>query len=189
MTAVARPTRQDLQSAVDETLPDLLAPGLRVLFCGINPGLYSAYTGYHFARPGNRFWPTLHASSFTPLCLTPARQDELLELGIGLTNLAERATASARGLTQAELAAGAFRLQQTVELMRPRAVAVLGISAYRIAFDQPHATMGRQMPGLGPAPLWTLPNPSGVNAHYPPPKLAKVFRDFREELERLSIWA
>ncbi len=144
--------------------------------------------GYHFARPGNRFWQTLYRSGFTASRLTPAQQTELLDAGIGLTNLVERASASARALSSDELAAGGYRLEEKIELLRPRAVAILGIGAYRRAFDKPEATIGRQMPGLGPAPLWLLPNPSGVNAHYPLPKLAKVFREFREELEKLYIW-
>lgn len=186
--APAKPTKQDLQSAAGKTLCDVIGPGLRVLFCGINPGLYSGYQGYHFARPGNRFWPALHAAGFTGEQLVPARQEELLDIGCGLTNLVERASASAGELSRAELAAGAQRLQAKIELLRPRSVAILGIGAYRKAFDQPDATLGRQLPGLGPAPLWVLPNPSGVNAHFPPAKLAKVFREFRQELEKLHIW-
>jgi TDG/mug DNA glycosylase family protein len=182
------PTRQELMDAVGECLCDIVAPGLHILFCGINPGLYSAYTGHHFARPGNRFWQALYASGFTDTRLSPAQQGELLNAGIGLTNLVERATASAGGLSREELVSGANRLEKKIELLRPRAVAILGIGAYRRAFDQPDAVIGRQMPGLGPAPLWVLPNPSGVNAHYPPAKLAKVFRNFRKELEDLSLW-
>jgi TDG/mug DNA glycosylase family protein len=183
-----KPTRADLQQADGKTICDVIAPGLRLLFCGINPGLYSAYTGYHFARPGNRFWSTLNASEFTAERLTPARQEELLDVGIGLTNLVARASASARALARDELVAGGQRLEEQIELLRPRAVAILGIGAYRRAFDKPEATIGRQMPGLGPAPLWVLPNPSGANAHYPAPKLVTVFRKFREELEHLYIW-
>jgi len=189
LTAPNKPTRKDLQSAVGATLPDVLAPGLRVLFCGINPGLYSAYMGYHFARPGNRFWSTLYASGFTSKLLAPAQQRDLLTIGCGLTNLVDRATTSGRELSRDELIEGAQNLEAIVELLRPRSVAILGISAYRRAFSEPYATFGRQMPGLGPAPLWVLPNPSGVNAHFPPPKLQKVFRDFRGELEKLYIWS
>jgi len=187
-TNSGKPTRQDLQQAAGRTICDVIVPGLRMLFCGINPGLYSAYTGYHFARPGNRFWSTLYASEFTPVRLTPARQEELLDVGIGLTNLVAHASASARTLSRDELVAGGQRLEEKIELLRPRAVAILGIGAYRRAFYKPEATIGRQMPGLGPAPLWVLPNPSGANAHYPAPKLATVFREFREELEQLYIW-
>jgi TDG/mug DNA glycosylase family protein len=184
----SKPTNQELQNAADKSICDVIAPGLHLLFCGINPGLYSAYTGYHFARPGNRFWQTLYTAGFTPTRLTPSRQDALLDIGIGLTNLVERASASARTLKRAELVTGGERFIDRVELLRPRAVAILGIGAYRRAFSEPDAAIGRQMPGLGPAPLWVLPNPSGANAHYPPPILTKVFRDFRRELEKLYIW-
>ena len=188
MTAPNKPSKEDLQAAAGKTLCDVIAPGLRVLFCGINPGLYSAYMGYHFARPGNRFWRTLYESGFTDRRLTPARQEELLDIGCGLTNLVERASTSGRDLSREELAAGALVLEEKIELLRPRSVAVLGITAYRRAFGRDDVRLGRQMPGLGPAPLWVLPNPSGVNAHFPPPKLVKVFREFREDLEKLFIW-
>lgn len=188
MTAPNKPTKQDLQAAAGATLCDVIAPGLRVLFCGINPGLYSVYMGFHFARPGNRFWRTLDESGFTEQRLTPARQEDLLDIGCGLTNLVERATTSGRDLSGDELVVGARVLEEKIELLRPRSVAILGISAYRRAFGRPDVRMGRQMPGLGPAPLWVLPNPSGVNAHFPPPALAKVFRDFRRDLEKLYIW-
>ena len=189
MTAPKKPTRQDLLAAAGLKLRDVIEPGLCVLFCGINPGLYSAYMGYHFARPGNRFWRTLHESGFTEQHLTPDRQRELLDIGCGLTNLVERATASGGDLSRDELAAGAYSLQEKIELLRPRSVAILGITAYRKAFSRPEASYGRQMPGLGPAPLWVLPNPSGVNAHFPPQALEEVFRDFRKDLEKLYIWS
>lgn len=188
LTAPKKPTTQELQDTAGKTICDVIAPGLHILFCGINPGLYSAYTGLHFARPGNRFWPTLYESGFTAKRLKPTRQEELLALGLGLTNLVARASSSARDLSREELVAGAQELEAKIELLRPRSVAILGIGAYRRAFREPDAKIGRQMPGLGPAPLWVLPNPSGVNAHYPPPKLAKVFRNFREDLEKLYIW-
>jgi double-stranded uracil-DNA glycosylase len=188
LSAPRKPTKQELQAVAGATIPDVIAPGLRVLFCGINPGLYSAYMGYHFARPGNRFWQALYDSQFTNGRLTPARQTELLDIDCGLTNLVERATVSGRNLSRDELVEGAQCLQAKVELFRPWSVAILGIDAYRRAFCRPDAGIGRQMPGLGPAPLWVLPNPSGVNAHFPLPALTKVFRNFREELETLHIW-
>ncbi len=174
------PTRADLQSAAGRHVPDVIAPGLRVLFCGINPGLYSGYTGHHFARPGNRFWPTLHAAGFTPRVLRPDEERELLLHGYGITNLVERATATAAELRAEELLAGGERLVAKVAEYAPRTVAVLGISAYRAAFRRPQATLGRQREGLTGAALWVLPNPSGLNAHYTPADLARVYREFRE---------
>lgn len=184
----SKPSPFDLQAAAGATIPDLIAPGLRVLFCGINPGLYSGYTGFHFARPGNRFWRGLAEAGFTPRVLTPDEQYCLLQLGCGVTNLVTRATARGGEVTRAELEEGARRLQKTVELYRPWSVAILGIGAYRMAFGQPQATMGRQMQGIGPAPLWVLPNPSGANGHFPPAALAASLRSFRRDLEALHIW-
>lgn len=160
-------------------LPDVVAPDLAVLFCGINPGLYSAATGHHFARPGNRFWPALHRSGFTPRPLRPDEQDQLPALGLGITNLAARPTARAAELTAAELREGAVLLAELVSRYRPRWVAVVGITAYRTAFARPRAVIGRQEDRLGPAGLWVLPNPSGLNAHYPPPALAAAFGELR----------
>src|SRR5512143_3061764 len=141
--------RPEISAAAGQTLPDILAPGLRVLFWGINPGLYSASVGHHFARPGNRFWPTLYAAGFTPRPLIPAQEHELLTYGYGLTNLVARATASAAELTTAELIAGGQCLLAKVQHYQPRLVAILGVSAYRAAFSQPHAGIGAQAEGLG----------------------------------------
>jgi double-stranded uracil-DNA glycosylase len=173
------PSREELERAAGRTLEDIIAPGLRVLFCGINPGLYSGYTGHHFARPGNRFWPTIHRAGFTERQLTPAEERLLLDAGLGVTNLVERATATAAELTPEEIRAGGERLLRKVERFRPETVAVLGVSAYRVAFDRPRARIGRQPEPLGPAQLWVLPNPSGLNAHYTPAALAQVYREFR----------
>lgn len=161
-----------------KTVPDVIAPGLKVLFCGINPGLYSGYTGHHFARPGNRFWPTLYAAGFTPRLLRPEEERDLLSLGYGITNLVERATTSAAELSKAELVEGGLRLAAKAEAFRPRVVAVLGVSAYRQAFGSPKAALGEQAGGLAGSRLWILPNPSGLNAHYTPAALATVFREF-----------
>lgn len=160
----------------------MIAPGLDVLFCGINPGLYSGATGYHFARPGNRFWPALHAGGFTPRLLDPSEQDELLTLGLGITNVVARATARADELTAAELRAGGARLTRTVTRYRPRWLAVVGITAYRTAFDRPKATVGRQPGRIGATRVWVLPNPSGLNAHWTPATLAKAFAELREQV-------
>jgi TDG/mug DNA glycosylase family protein len=169
----------DLARAAGRRVPDLVAPGLRVLFCGIKPGLYSAATGHHFARPGNRFWRALHASGFTPRVLLPSQQRGLLGLGIGITNLVPRATAAAAELSIEELRAGRTTLERKVRRLRPRCVALLGIGAYRGAFGRPRAVAGRQPEPFGGAPLWVLPNPSGLNANHQLPELALAFRAVR----------
>ena len=178
-----RPTAAQLAAAKGRAIPDVIAPALRVLFCGINPGLYSGATGRHFARPGNRFWPTLHAAGFTDRLLTPWEGDALLAAGFGITNLVNRTTATAAELSAEELRAGAARLLATTQRYRPAFVAILGISTYRTAFDRPAATLGRQKETLGPSVLWVLPNPSGLNAHYQLPALAALFRELRDALE------
>ena len=173
----------DLEAAKNATIPDVLpAPGdaFRVLFTGINPGLYSAATGWHFARPGNRFWPALHASGFTPRQLSPSEQGELARYGLGITNIAPRATAQAAELTPAELREGAARLRALVEARRPSVVAIAGVTAYRTAFARPKALLGLQPEPLGAARLWILPNPSGLNAAWTLPRLTEAFRALRE---------
>ena len=165
------------------TVEPVVAAGLKVLFCGINPGLYTAWTGCHFARPGNRFWPALHRSGFTPRQLHPSEQRELLALGLGVTNVVERATATAAELMPAELREGGQRLEATAEQYHPAYVAVLGVTAYRAAFGKPKAVLGEQERRLGPARLWVLPNPSGLNAHYTPAALAEVFAELRVAVE------
>jgi len=154
----------------------VIAPRLKVLFCGINPGLYSAATGFHFARPGNRFWPALHAAGFTPRLFHPSENRELLDLGYGLTNLVNRATASAAELSPAEFVAGGQRLRAKVRRYRPRAVAFVGLGAYRAAFGRPTATLGLQADKLEGAEVWVLPSPSGLNANYQLPALIQLFR-------------
>jgi TDG/mug DNA glycosylase family protein len=179
-----KPTRADQLAAQDKTVRDVIAPGLRVLFCGINPGLYSGATGHHFARPGNRFWPTLHQAGFTPRLLDPSEERELLTLGYGITNLVPRATATADQLAPDELVAGRRRLETTVKRYQPQVVAVLGISAYRTAFAQKAAALGPQPEPLAGATVWVLPNPSGLNAHYQLAGLVKHFRELRLAAER-----
>lgn len=166
-----------------QPLADVIAPGLRVLFCGINPGLMSAATGHHFARPGNRFWPALHRSGFTPRQLLPAEQDELLEYGLGITNVVARPSAAAAELGREELVAGGKELEEKVRRFGPDWLAVVGITAYRAAFDEPKATLGRQDRLIGTTKVWGLPNPSGLNAHYTPDTLAAVFADFRKAID------
>lgn len=178
-----RPTPAELQGAAGNTVPDVIGPGLRVLFCGINPSLYAGATGHHFSRPGNRFWLTLHAAGFTDVRLHPAEGQKLLRFGYGMTNLVERATAGADELSAAELVAGREELAAKVRRYSPRVVAVLGVGAYRTAFSRPAAVIGSQTECLGGAQLWVLPNPSGLNAHYPPTRLAEVYRALRLALE------
>ena len=177
-----RPTVQQLAAARALTVPDVIATGLRVLFCGINPGLYSAAVGHHFARPGNRFWPTLYAAGFTPRLLSPFAERELLPHGCGISNIADRATAAADELTVAELARGARRLVRKVQRFRPSVVAVLGVSAYRLAFGRKDAPLGPQEQKLAESRLWVLPNPSGLNAHYRGADLVRLFTELRESL-------
>jgi TDG/mug DNA glycosylase family protein len=181
---VPRLTRTELEAARDRTLEDLLPgpddPPLRVLFCGINPGLVSAATGHHFARPGNRFWPVLHGSGFTPRLLLPAEQGELRGLGLGITNMAPRATARADELTVAEMVAGGERLHGLVDQRRPRWLAVVGVTAYRAAFDAPRAVVGPQDERLGDTRIWVLPNPSGLNAHWSLAAMVEEYGRLRE---------
>ena len=147
-----------------------------MLFCGINPGLYSAATGFHFARPGNRFWPALHAAGFTPRLFHPSENRRLLELGYGLTNLVNRATPSAAELTDQEFIDGGKALARKIRRHRPRAVAFVGLGAYRSAFGRPGATLGLQPEPLEGAEVWVLPSPSGLNANYQLPQLIQLFR-------------
>jgi TDG/mug DNA glycosylase family protein len=180
MTQVIKPTKADLLAAYGKRLPDVLAPGLKVLFCGINPGLYTAAVQHHFARPGNRFWPALHAAGFTPRRLYPHEEHELASWGYGLTNIVNRATARADELTLAELKAGGKILAAKVRKYGPAFVAILGISAYRAAFDRPKARLGLQEEAFGPAKIWLLPSPSGLNAYYQAGELVKRLRELRE---------
>jgi len=164
---------------VGRSIPPVIGPDLKILMCGINPGLYSAWTGHHFARPGNRFWPALHRSGMTPRLLAPAEQEELLAYGIGITNVVDRATATAAELTRSELREGGQRLVEDVRRYRPRWLAVLGITAYRSAFAEPKAVLGRQERTIGSTRVWVLPNPSGLNAHFQLDGLAERFAELR----------
>lgn len=175
-----RPTRAEQQAAAGLSIPDLAGPSLRVLFCGINPGLYSAATGHHFARPGNRFWRTLYASGFTSRLLHPSEQDQLLGLGLGITNVVARSTSRADELSREELIAGGRMLAAKLNELRPRWLAVVGVTAYRTAFGQPGAVVGRQDTMIDDTPVWVLPNPSGLNASYQIDRLAAEFERLRE---------
>jgi TDG/mug DNA glycosylase family protein len=175
-----KPTREEVAAATDRTIPDLVGDHLRVLFSGINPSLYSAATGHHFARPGNRFWPALHRSGFTPRLLHPSEQFELPALGLGITNVVARSSARADELSPAELVQGGKTLAALVERWRPGFLAVLGVTAYRVAFGRPKAVMGPQDQEIGGVRIWVLPNPSGLNAHYSAEALASAFAELRE---------
>jgi double-stranded uracil-DNA glycosylase len=180
---VPRLTAAELEAARSRTIADVLPgpgdPPLRVLFCGINPGLVSAATGHHFARPGNRFWPALHGAGFTPRLLRPAEQDELRGLGLGITNMAARATARADELAAAEIVEGGRRLRALVAEVRPGWLAVVGVTAYRAAFAAPRAAVGRQDERWGATGIWVLPNPSGLNAHWQLPAMVEEFARLR----------
>jgi TDG/mug DNA glycosylase family protein len=178
-----RPTKQQLADAYDRTLPDLVAPGLRVLLVGINPSLWSGWSGYHFGRPSNRLWTTLHESGLTPRRLAPEDTAELLAAGIGITNLVARATARADELADDEIRAGVPGLRELVRQWRPRAVAVLGVTAFRVAFARPKAVVGPQPESLEGSLLWVLPNPSGLNAHYQQPALTAEYAALRATLD------
>lgn len=153
-------------------MEDVTAAGLDVLFCGINPGLWSGAVGHHFARPGNRFWRALQAAGFTDEVLEPSRERQLLGHGIGITNLVSRATATAAELSAAELRAGAELLAAKVRRLSPSSVAFLGVTAYRAAFSRPKAALGEQPEQMGGARLFVLANPSGAQARYQLPELA-----------------
>ncbi|MFQ5995330.1 MAG: G/U mismatch-specific DNA glycosylase [Acidiferrobacterales bacterium] len=171
-----KPTKTQLLEAAGKGIPDLIAPDLKVLFVGINPSLYSAAVRHHFARPGNRFWPALHGAGFTDRLLSPFEERELLKHGYGITNVVRRATASASELSRSELTAGGRRLRAKVQRYRPRILALLGVDAYRAAFDRPKAVVGEQREKLGGNNIWVLPNPSGLNAHYQLGDLVQLFR-------------
>jgi len=175
-----KPTRAELLAAKGTTVADVIAPGLAVLLCGINPGLYTAAIGHHFGRPGNRFWPALFTGGFTPRLFDPSEERELLPLGFGITNVVARATATADELTAQEVVAGGRVLRERVIEFAPRFLAVLGIGAYRVSFGRPKAIIGPQDEPIGETRVWVLPNPSGLNAHYQAKDLARVFRELRD---------
>jgi len=180
---IYKPSKAEVLAAAGRRVPALVAPGLRVLFCGINPGLYTAAVGHHFARPGNRFWPALYAAGFTDRLLSPFEEHELLAHGYGITNVVERATATAAELSLEEYLEGGRRLEAQVRRYRPVFLAVLGVGAYRTAFDRPKAKLGLQADSIGVTRVWVLPNPSGLNAHYQPGDLARLFGELRLAVE------
>jgi TDG/mug DNA glycosylase family protein len=183
-----KPTREQILAAEDKTVSDVIAPNLKILFCGINPGLYTAAVGHHFARPGNRFWKALFNAGFTERLLSPFEERELLMSGYGITNVVPRATATADLLIKDEVVKGGRRLRAKVRRYGPRILAILGVGAYRLAFNQPKAVVGCQEEKIGNTVLWILPNPSGLNANYQQEDLTRLFRELKtaEELSLLG---
>jgi len=176
---VFKPTKAELAAAIHLTVPNLIADGLDVLFCGINPGLYTAAIGHHFGRPGNRFWPALHGAGFTPHVFSPWQEHDLLGLGIGITNMVERTSATAAEVSPEEFVRGSQRLSAAVMQHRPRVVAFLGIGAYRSGFGRPKALLGLQTEQIGESALWVLPSPSGLNANHQLADLVGLFAELR----------
>ena len=174
-----KPTKAQLLAAYGKSVPDVIAPRLKVLFVGINPGLYSGAVGHHFARPGNRFWPVLHRAKFTAQKLSPAEERKLLKFKYGITNIVNRSTATAAELDHQALKAGGRRLAAKIKRFRPRVVVILGLEVFRVAFGQPRARFGFQEERIHKAQIWVLPNPSGLNASYQLPALTRMFRRVR----------
>ena len=177
MTHFWKPTQEQIARAHGTTVPDLIAPNLNILFSGINPSLYSAAVGHHFARPGNRFWPSLQVAGITPRLFSPFEGQFLLDLGCGITNVVDRATATAAELSDADMVEGGQALTEKVRRQTPTYIAFLGITAYRAAFGRPRATVGPQAERLGATRIWVLPNPSGLNAHYQVADLGRLFAE------------
>lgn len=180
-----KPTKQQVAAARGKSVPDVISHGLKVLFCGINPGLYTAAVGHHFGRPGNRFWPALYHAGFTPRQLSPFEEKELLSLGYGIVNIVDHATARADELTSEELFQGGLKLEEKIRAYRPCFAAVLGFGAYRTAFRRPKAPPGLQQERLaGCCPVWVLPNPSGLNASYQLGELVRMMVELRKMVEK-----
>jgi TDG/mug DNA glycosylase family protein len=185
LTLPWKPTKQQLLAAEGKTVRDVIAPRLRILFCGINPGLYTAAVGHHFARPGNRFWPALFAAGFTDRIVSPFDERELLHSGYGITNVVTRTTATADQLSREELREGGKQLVAKVRRYRPRVLAILGLGTYRTAWEKPKAVIGRQEETIGNTIVWVLPNPSGLNAHYQAADLARLFGELKVVSDKL----
>jgi len=178
-----KPTKEDLRDALNRTTEDLIDFNLKVLFCGINPGIWSGATGFHFAKPGNRFWKALHLGGFSNRVLHPSEEHELLENGCGITSFCKRTTARADELTAEEFVEGGKLLVKKIKKYKPQFLAVLGIGAFRTAFNQPKAKLGLQNETIGDTRIWLLPNPSGLNAHYQLKDLAKLFAELKKAIK------
>ncbi len=189
-----KPTKEDLLTSVKNKqasywrnkVPDVIDYNLKVLFCGINPGLYTAWAKHHFAHPGNRFWKTLYLSGFTPTLLTPYQNSELLKFSLGITNIVERPTITASELSKEELINGGKILVKKILKYKPEYAAIVGIDAYRIAFQKKSVKTGLQEDKIGQTKVWVLPNPSGLNANYPPQKLVEVFKEFYNQVTNFN---
>ncbi len=180
-----KPTKEQVRAARGKSVPDIISPGLKVLFCGINPGLYTAAVGHHFARPGNRFWPALHQAGFTPRQFSPFEEEELLNYGLGIINIVDHATARADELTAEELAGGGTILDDKIRTFKPLFSAILGLGAYRLAFSHPKALPGLQPEKLGRiSAAWVLPNPSGLNAHYQMKDLVRMLKELKAAVDK-----
>jgi len=182
-----RPSREQQLKSIRKRVPDLIAPNLDVLFCGINPGLYSAAVGHHFAGPGNLFWSTILASGLTSRLLSAFDEAELLALGYGITNMVARTSASAEDVAKDELRRGAKALRRKVLKFKPRFLAVCGLVAYRVGFERNKAVVGLQEEKIGDTAIWLLPNPSGLNAFHQPAVMNQMFTDFRIALEAARV--
>jgi double-stranded uracil-DNA glycosylase len=174
-----KPTKEEVLAARGKFVPDIIAVGLKILFVGINPGLYTAAVGHHFARPGNRFWPSLYQAGFTPRQLSPFEESELIAAGYGIVNIVARATARADELSTEELIRGGVQLEEKVRIFKPNFCAILGLGAYRVAFKHPRARPGLQGEKLGNSSIWVLPNPSGLNASYLMKDLVRILKELR----------
>ncbi|CAN5179375.1 G/U mismatch-specific DNA glycosylase [soil metagenome] len=177
------PVKKELLASKDKTIGDIIKHELKVLFCGINPGLFSAYSGFHFGRPGNRFWKALYMGGFTDRLFNPSEQQELVDYGYGITNMVDRATLSAAELTLQEYTTGGIKLREKIKKYKPEWCAFVGIEAYRKAFNKPHAIVGKQPEPIGDTNIWVLPSPSGLNAHYTPIMLAEVFAELKAVID------
>jgi len=185
MSRPFKPTKEQVLAARGKSVPDVIAPGLKVLFCGINPGLYTAAVGHHFARPGNRFWPALHLAGFTPRQFSPFEEEELLNYGYGIVNIVEHATARADELTTEELVRGGAVLEDKLRAFKPAFSAIMGLGAYRFAFGRPKALPGHQPEKLGGvSSTWVLPNPSGLNANYQMGELVRMLKELKAAVDK-----
>jgi double-stranded uracil-DNA glycosylase len=182
MTMLGKPTKEDLENAKQKLVPDLIDYNLKILFCGINPGLYTAATGFHYARPGNRFWPALYKSGLTKELLIPSQQKKLLEYGYGMTNFVARPSNTATELSKEEFVEGAKILEKKVLKYKPQWLAVVGIGAYKIGFNRKLVKVGEQEERIGNTKIWVLPNPSGLNANYTPDQLAILFEELKNRV-------
>ncbi len=185
MNKFYKPTQEEIIAAKNKTIDDVIDYNLKILFCGINPGLYTAAIGHNFGRSGNRFWPSLFEAGFTPEILSPFDEKKLLNYGLGITNFVARATAKADEIQKEEFIEGGEILKEKIKKYKPKILAVLGIGAYRIAFDKSKAKVGLQEENIGETKIWVLPNPSGLNAGYNFEKIVETLRELKIASEKI----